>query len=60
MMVGKQEGRQEGRKEGRLEGKQEGKQEEQRNIARQAKMMGLDTSSIQQLTGLSLEEIENL
>ena len=56
MMVGKQEGRQ----EGRLEGKQEGKQEEQRNIARQAKMMGLDTSSIQQLTGLSLEEIENL
>jgi predicted transposase YdaD len=34
--------------------------EGQRNIARQAKMMGLDTLSIQKLTGLSEEEITNL
>jgi predicted transposase/invertase (TIGR01784 family) len=32
----------------------------QRNIARQAKMMGLDIASIQKLTGLSEEEITNL
>jgi predicted transposase YdaD len=41
-------------------GIQEGLKEGQRNIARQAKMMGLDIASIQKLTGLSEEEITNL
>ena len=57
---GIQEGLQKGIQEGKKEGIQEGLKEGQRNIARQAKMMGLDTLSIQKLTGLSEEEITNL
>jgi predicted transposase/invertase (TIGR01784 family) len=38
----------------------EGKLEGKREIARSAKLMGLDTEAIMKLTGLSQEEIENL
>lgn len=57
---GIQEGIKEGIKEGKREGIKEGKREEQIKIARQARTMGLDILSIQKLTGLSIDEIENL
>ena len=55
-----EEGLLKGIQEGMEKGIQEGLREGQRNIARQAKMMGLDIASIQKLTGLSEEEITNL
>ncbi|NBA78062.1 hypothetical protein GOQ04_21070, partial [Emticicia sp. ODNR4P] len=60
LQQGIQEGLEKGIQEGLQKGIQEGLKEGQRNIARQAKMMGLDTLSIQKLTGLSEEEITNL
>lgn len=50
------EGKAEGKAEGLAEGKAEGKAE----IALQMKLKGLETSLIAEVTGLSVEEIENL
>jgi predicted transposase/invertase (TIGR01784 family) len=44
--------RDEGREEGRLEGKRE--------VARNMKQQGLSVGVIQQVTGLTIDEIENL
>ena len=42
------------------EGKTEGRVEEKKDIARNLKQIGLDVSKIAQVTGLSIEEIEQL
>ncbi len=57
---GKLEGRLEGRLEGKLEGKLEGRMEEKFEIARQAKLMGLDPAAIAAITGLEISVIEGL
>lgn len=53
-------GMEKGKQEGLKEGMEKGKLEEKIEIARNAKAMGLDNSSISKLTGLSVKEIENL
>jgi len=55
-LEGKLEGRLEGKLEGRLEGKLEGKLE----VARSMKQQGFNVEMIQQVTGLTIDEIENL
>jgi len=50
------EGRLEGKLEGRLEGKLEGKLE----VARSMKQQSFNVEMIQQVTGLTIDEIENL
>ena len=65
---GREEGLVEGRKEGeaiglekgRKEGLVEGRKEEKRSIARNLKSMGLSSQQISQVSGLTLEEIEQL
>lgn len=59
-LEGIQEGREVGRQEGLEEGRQEGRQEERRAIARQMKQAGISNTQINQLTGLSDEEIARL
>lgn len=44
----------------RVEGREEGRKEERVEIARNAKAMGMDSSTISQLTGLHVEEIDCL
>jgi predicted transposase/invertase (TIGR01784 family) len=50
----------EGKLEGRMEGKLEGRMEEKFEIARQAKLMGLDPAAIASITGLEISVIEGL
>jgi len=61
---GKEEGLKEGKEEGLKEGKQEGLKEGEKNgkieIARNMLKKGLDVNLISELSGLSIEEIENL
>lgn len=69
---GKEEGRMEGREEGRIEGRIEGREEgmkegmergwkeEQLKIARNMKGAGIGLEAIVAVTGLTLEEVENL
>lgn len=57
---GKAEGLAEGKAEGLAEGKAEGLAEGKAEIALQMKLKGLETSLISEVTGLSVEEIENL
>lgn len=67
-MEGRMEGRAEGRAEGqaegqavgRIEGLAEGKKQEQLEIARKAKLKGMNVADIAELTGLTKEEIEVL
>jgi predicted transposase/invertase (TIGR01784 family) len=53
---GREEGRLEGKREGRLEGKLEGKLE----VARSMKQQSFNVEMIQQMTGLTMDEIEKL
>jgi predicted transposase/invertase (TIGR01784 family) len=46
--------------DGELKGKIEGKIEERTEIAKKMKAKGIDHSTISELTGLSIEEIEKL
>lgn len=46
--------------EGRIEGRAEGKAEEKKENARKMKVLGLSNEMIHQVTGLSVEEIEQL
>ena len=57
---GRLEGRAEGLEEGRLEGRLEGAEEKNRDNARSMKALGVSPDIINQVTGLSLEEIEDL
>jgi predicted transposase/invertase (TIGR01784 family) len=57
---GKAEGLAEGKADGLAEGKAEGLAEGKAEIALQMKLKGLETSLIAEVTGLSVEEIENL
>lgn len=57
---GREEGREEGLKEGREEGLKEGREEGLKETALKMKAKGLSFMDIQDLTGLSLETIENL
>ena len=56
----KKEGLAEGIEKGFTKGKTEGRVEEKKDIARNLKQIGLDVSKIAQVTGLSIEEIEQL
>ena len=56
----KQEGIQEGRQEGRLEGLQEGSRREALRIAGSMLQNGLDTETVQRITGLSADELKPL
>lgn len=57
---GRAEGRIEGRAEGRAEGLAEGERRKQKEIARNLKANGVAIEIIEQATGLSLEDINNL
>lgn len=57
---GRQEGIQEGRQEGRLEGLQEGSRREALRIAGSMLQNGLDTETVQRITGLSADELKPL
>ena len=57
---GRLEGRAEGLEEGRLEGRLEGAEEKNRDNARSMKALGVSPDIINQVTGLSMEEIEKL
>ena len=57
---GRAEGREEGRAEGREEGREEGRAETVMAIARRMKSKGSSFADIQELTGLSEEEIRGL
>ena len=57
---GREEGRAEGRAEGREEGREEGRAETVMAIARRMKSKGSSFADIQELTGLSEEEIRGL
>ena len=57
---GKREGIQEGKREGKREGIQEGKLEEKTNIAKVSIKKGLPIDLIVDITGLTIEEIEQL
>ena len=59
-LEGRAEGLEEGRLEGRLEGRWEGAEEKNRDNARSMKALGVSPDIINQVTGLSIEEIENL
>ncbi len=54
-----EEGREEGREEGLEEGREEGKREEKLTIAQQL-LSQLDNATIAQVTGLSIEDVQNL
>ncbi len=57
---GRAEGRAEGRVEGRAEGRVEGRMEGIKENARKMKELGYDLLAIEQITGLSVEEIKGL
>ena len=57
---GRAEGRIEGRAEGRAEGLAEGERRKQKEVARNLKANGVAIEIIEQATGLSLEDINNL
>ncbi|MCQ2268123.1 MAG: hypothetical protein MJZ83_04560, partial [Bacteroidaceae bacterium] len=57
---GFKKGEAKGREEGRVEGEAKGKAEERLALALKFKELGTDVSIIQQATGLTLEEINNL
>ena len=52
--------RKEGREEGLQEGMQKGRHEEKKLLAAKLKQAGMETAFIQDMTGLSEEEIQNL
>ncbi len=54
------EGREEGREEGRKEGREEGREEGRKEVARKMKLTGLSIEMIEEMTGLTKNEIENL
>ena len=58
--IGLEKGREEGRAEGREEGREEGRAETVMAIARRMKSKGSSFADIQELTGLSEEEIRGL
>lgn len=60
ILEGRKEGMLEGRKEGMLEGKREGKNEAQIEIAKNMLNKNFTIEQISELTGLSIEEINNL
>ncbi len=57
---GRQEGRIEGRQEGRIEGKQEGRIEEKSSVAKKLLLKGMEIDIIQEIKGLSTEEINRI
>ena len=57
---GLEEGREKGLKEGRAEGRAEGEYEEKIRTVRNLKSYGIDIQIINQVTGLSIKEIEEL
>ena len=59
-LEGRAEGLEEGRAEGRAEGRLEGAEEKNRDNARSMKALGVSPDIINQVTGLSMEEIEKL
>ena len=60
MKKGMKEGMEKGMKEGMEKGLQEGRDAEKREIARNMKASGMDTSLIVQLTGLSETDVDGL
>jgi len=57
---GREEGRVEGRKEGRVEGREEGHIEERLKNARGMLAKGYPDTDVQEITGLSDEELQQL
>ena len=57
---GREEGREEGRKEGREEGREEGELKKSREIAKLSLERGIDINTVSLITGLSVEEVEEL
>ncbi len=60
IIKGRQEGRIEGRQEGRIEGRQEGRIEEKSSVAKKLLLKGMEIDIIQEITGLSTEEVNRI
>ncbi|MDR2232032.1 MAG: Rpn family recombination-promoting nuclease/putative transposase [Tannerella sp.] len=60
LFEGREEGLKEGLKEGKKEGLKEGLKEGKKEVAKTALSKGIDTQTIAEITGLSIEEIEKL
>lgn len=60
LATAKMQGHEEGRAEGRAEGCAEGREQERLKMARAMKAHGMDASVIADITGLTLEQIEEL
>ena len=60
LVEGRAEGRAEGRVEGRVEGRAEGEHVRSVEIARKMKIKGMSVSDISDMTGLDVEEIEQI
>lgn len=59
-LEGKQEGKQEGKKEGKQEGLIKGRRDEALRIARTMLADGIDISTVQKITRLSVEDIQGV
>lgn len=57
---GRKEGREEGRKEGREEGRKEGVKEGRADVARNLLSIGMTLEDIAKVTGLEIQDIEQL
>lgn len=57
---GQEEGYNKGLKEGRKEGREEGREEERRQVALKLLSLGMDRSTIKEITGLNDKELEDL
>ena len=54
------QGREQGLAQGREEGREEGREQEKIHIAQKMKALGMDTKTIEQVSGLTTEQIEQL
>ena len=54
------QGREQGLAQGREEGREEGREQEKIHIAQKMKALGMDTKTIEQVSGLTAEQIEQL
>ena len=54
------QGREQGLAQGREEGREEGREQEKFHIAQKMKALGMDTKTIEQVSGLTAEQIEQL
>ncbi len=60
LIEGEKRGIIKGRQEGRIEGRQEGRIEEKSSVAKKLLLKGMEIDIIQEITGLSTEEVNRI